>query len=43
MNLRSQTIISNKKTITWKIISPFLTGLAGVGLGILTGFYIGLI
>ncbi|WP_287140033.1 hypothetical protein [Crocosphaera sp.] len=43
MNARSQLIVCDKKLTTWDIINPFLTGLAGVGLGILVGFYLGLV
>lgn len=43
MNSRSQIIVSDKKLTTWKIISPFLTGMIGVGFGILAGFYLGLL
>ena len=43
MNARSQLIVGDNKLTTWKIINPFLTGMAGVGLGILVGFYLGLV
>ena len=43
MNARSQIMISDNKLTTWKILSPFFTGMAGVGLGILVGFYLGLV
>ncbi|EAZ88091.1 hypothetical protein CY0110_14135 [Crocosphaera chwakensis CCY0110] len=43
MNSRSQIMTSAHKVNTWNIMSPFLTGMAGVGLGILGGFYLGLL
>ena len=43
MNSRSQTGLSHKKMTAWNIMSPFFTAMAGVGIGILFGFILGLI
>ncbi len=43
MNVRFQLITFDNNLITWKLISPFLTGMAVVGLGILVSFYLGLL
>ncbi|MDJ0731898.1 MAG: hypothetical protein QNJ33_18105 [Crocosphaera sp.] len=43
MNLRYQTVVSHKKVTNWSFVSPFLTAMAGVGIGILFGFYLGLL
>ena len=43
MKSHSPLVISNQNLVIWKTINPFLSGLAGVGLGILIGVYLGLI
>ena len=43
MHSKSPLVIPNQKMVIWKTINPFFSGLAGVGLGMLIGFYLGLI
>ncbi len=43
MKSHSPLIIPNNNLVIWNTINPFLSGLAGVGLGLLIGFYLGLI
>ena len=43
MGSNSRPVKTNHKMVIWKTINPFFSGLAGVGLGLLVGFYLGLI